>query len=134
MSDRVSINKWVDLENRDGITVFAIRGGDDASFFDSAATIADQVIAKYEEVAPTAAGPSCIVLVEVSIAPSPVIRLLYRLFKACRKRGGTTYVCNFPEEYMVSLSTLALTEQPGFRLRPNVEMAIDDIRAETVGG
>ena len=66
--------------------------------------------------------------IETRVATSLLIRILYRLFRECRKSRGDLYVCGFPSEYMISLSTLGLTELPGFRLKPTEEAAIEEIR------
>jgi hypothetical protein len=131
MHDRQPLNSWVDYSVTDGVTVFAIKGTDEADFFENPSGIADEVLAKYEELSSAPNGRrSCVAVVEASVAPSSLIRLIYRLFKACHKKHGTLYVCKFPEEYMVSLSTLALSGQPGFETRATEEMAVKEILAE----
>lgn len=127
--DRTPINRWVDFKVKRNVLVFLVKGVDEVGFFDEPSVMGDDVIAAYEKYSSSLQQSSCLVVVEAATAPSPLIRLIYRIFKACRKKGGTLYVCDFPDEFQISLSTLALTEQPGFRLRPDEESVLDEINA-----
>lgn len=119
LNDRV--NEYVD----NGVLVFEVHDVESAEFFDDPAAITDEVVKSYEaHVDSGAVSPSCVVVIKARSAPSPLIRLIYRLFKACRKRRASLFVCDFPDEYIVSLRTLALMDQEGFEIARTREDAV----------
>lgn len=124
MAERTAVNRWVEVDAARRVPVFYILGGNDVEFFDNPAAIGDALVAKYEELAKASGMASCVAVIESTYAPSPLIRLIYRLYKACRRHAGVLYVCGFPEDYLISLSTIALSEQDGFELRPSLESAL----------
>jgi len=132
MIDRQPLNKWVDYATDAGVLVIAIKLADEADFFEKPEDMTKAILDLYKHESELQNNPSCIAVIETPVATSLLIRILYRLFRECQKHRGDLYVCSFPREYMISLSTLGLTELPGFHLKPTEEAAVEEIRRRTL--
>lgn len=65
----------------------------------------------------------CIFDVGVEFATSNLIRIIFEIYRQIRRLDGELIVSNFPNEYMIALGTLGLTELPGFTLAGNLDEA-----------
>jgi len=113
------------MQFKDGVIVVSIRIGEEAEAFDNPDRIVESILTSYRESVTIHKSSSCIAVIETRVATSQLIRMLFQLYRECQKHKGQLYVCKFPEEYMISLSTLGLTELPGFHLAESEKAARD---------
>jgi hypothetical protein len=121
--------QWFDHQIDDGVLILSIKLSEEGEFFDNPDQIVAEVLSAYGAATASVENPSCVVVIEAEIATSPLLRLLYLLYRECQKKRGGLYVCNFPQEDMISLNTLGLTEYPGFHLKPSRQDAVAAARS-----
>jgi hypothetical protein len=130
MKDLEPIDRWFGHAVKDGVLVISIQLAEEAELFDNPDHVTDEILQAYNTVTASLQNRSCVVVTKTQAATSQLIRILYRLYRECQKNHGNLYVCEFPQEYMISLSTLGLTELPGFRLRATEVDAVSDAQAD----
>jgi hypothetical protein len=116
-------SKPFEVRTKNGIVVISIKLGEEAEAFDDTDRIAEHVVNAYREASVLIGKASCVAVIETRVATSQLIRIVFQLYRECQRHHGRLYVCKFPEEYMISLSTLGLTELPGFELAENEDDA-----------
>lgn len=130
MKDLDPKDRWFEKTTPNGVLVISIRLEEEAEFFDNPDAVTEKILDTYREAAKELRHPSCVVVIKTDVASSQLIRILYQLYRECQKNHGNLYVCEFPQEYMISLSTLGLTELPGFRLRATESDALREAQAD----
>ncbi len=72
---------------------------------------------------------SAVVDIHADVAGSSLVRGLFELFRAVLRNGGQIVCVGFPKDYLPSLTTLGLLDQPRFSLADNPERAIRQLKS-----
>ena len=69
----------------------------------------------------------CVVDIEAEIAGSPLVRALVDLYLVVDSRRCKVLVSNYPDDYIVSLTEVGITNLPGFRMYRTKKEALSDL-------
>jgi hypothetical protein len=103
-----------------GIVVLKISYGPDQMFQrETAMRLSEQLLSAYTtwiDKEGVEDRKSCITVIEAQTAGSPLVRGLFDLYKAVRRKDGQLICANYPADYLESITTLGLPALPGFIL------------------
>jgi hypothetical protein len=125
MNEQVQVTGVVDTQD---VPIITLNYGPDME--KQGAEISSKLTEEYETLRKLTKNPSVVVDIHADTAGSHVIRALYNLYKTVHASGGRLVCIGYPNDYLPSLSTLGLLDQPGFLIGDGREDAIARLRPQ----
>jgi hypothetical protein len=133
MSIDAKISDWIDVSFADGFPVVLVKQGAELDFIENPPELAARLEEVYERLVSKHKVSTCLMIFEPRVAPSALVRLIAKLYKACKRKNASFYLAEYPSEYLISLSVLGLPQQPLFRLRRTRAQALAEMQSAQRG-